>query len=312
MVAQARRTLGKQYPFMRFAAHDIEKSPAVELHSQHIIIASNAIHATHNLVESVTNVRQALRPDGFLMMLEQTADIPLSNLVFGLFEGWWLFDDGRTHAVVPTDLWERDLRTAGYGHVDWTDGHLPENRLQRVIVALASGPTQARLPIPESSPVTRPIFTRNLETRQTETRRYIAQFTAAWATPALAELSTRDHVAEENRHDAVVIVTGATGSLGSHLVAAFATHPDVATVVCVNRRCASVSVEERQTAAFTKRGIALSPEDRSKLRVLETDTSRPQLGLDPAEYDWLVRNGTHIVHNAWPMSGSRALPGFEP
>ncbi len=70
MVAAARKKF-KQYPFMKFLAHDIEKSvPAELIGTQHIVIASNAVHATHDLVKSGTNIRNALRPDGFLMMLE--------------------------------------------------------------------------------------------------------------------------------------------------------------------------------------------------------------------------------------------------
>jgi thioester reductase-like protein len=106
-------------------------------------------------------------------------------------------------------------------------------------------------------------------------------------------------------------VTGATGSLGSHLVAAFAEHHDVQTVVCVNRR-STTPIETRQAEAFSKRGITLSPTASSKLRILETNTAQPQLGVDAAEYEWLVNNVTHVVHNAWPMSGTRPLPGFVP
>ncbi|KAJ5140775.1 hypothetical protein N7448_004183 [Penicillium atrosanguineum] len=312
MVAAARRTLGKQYPFMKFAVHDIEKTPADEICGQHIIVASNAVHATHNLIESAKNVRKTLRPDGLLMMLEQTEDMPLCNLIFGLFEGWWMFDDGRTHAVVSTENWERDLHTAGFGHVDWTDGHLPENNIQRVVVALASGPALERLPIPALRPEPPAQPTRDLATREAEAEKYISEHVAGWATPALVEADTKKQGKEaESLKDAVVLVTGATGSLGSHLVAAFAEHPDVQTVVCVNRR-STTPIETRQAEAFSKRGITLSPTASSKLRILETDTAQPQLGVEAAEYEWLVQNVTHLVHNAWPMSGTRPLPGFIP
>ncbi|KAJ6443691.1 Conidial yellow pigment biosynthesis polyketide synthase [Purpureocillium lavendulum] len=313
MVAQARRTIGKQYPFMRFAVQDIEKPASEELRGQHVIVASNAVHATHNLVTSASHIRDALLPDGVLMMLEQTEDIPLSNLIFGLFEGWWLFDDGRTHAVVPTENWERDLHAAGYGHVDWTDGHLIENKIQRVIIALASGPSQTQLPI------SAPIQKQDKETAESLASRvaiadgYLAKYISAWETTALSRLSgqKRDNV-RKNNSDNVVVVTGATGSLGSHLVAAFAEQPDVKAVVCVNRRSTSTPIATRQADAFSNRGISLSPAARSKLRILETDTSQPRLGLAAAEYDWLVEHGTHIVHNAWPMSGTRPLTAFEP
>ncbi|KAJ3532393.1 hypothetical protein NM208_g8458 [Fusarium decemcellulare] len=146
MVANARRKFGKLYPFMRFSVHDIEKTPTEQLRGQHIIIGSNAVHATRSLVASAANLRSALRPDGFLMMLEMTESVPFVDVIFGLLEGWWLFDDGRKHAIITAEEWESNLHRAGYGHVDWTDGTLPENTFQKVIIALASGKPQERLP----------------------------------------------------------------------------------------------------------------------------------------------------------------------
>ncbi|KAI1134063.1 hypothetical protein F5Y05DRAFT_417605 [Hypoxylon sp. FL0543] len=311
MVANARRKFGKQYPFMRFAVHDIEKPPADELKGQHIVIASNAIHATHNLVVSGTNVRSALRPDGFLMMLEMTEVVPFIDLIFGLLEGWWLFDDGRKHAIVSAEHWEHELHTAGFGHVDWTDGSLLENNFQKVIIALASGPAQERLPKPAPDPHgDKPTHSvGNVVAREEEAESFVAKHTAGWATPALS--SNPQRRTPKLRNDAVVIVTGATGSLGSHLVAGFAEHPKVKAVVCINRR-SSKAVETRQAEALSSRGIELSTAALNKLRVLETDTSKPHLGLPADEYSWLVQNGTDIVHNAWPMSGTRPIRAFEP
>ncbi|KAF7554237.1 hypothetical protein G7Z17_g3055 [Cylindrodendrum hubeiense] len=318
MVANARRRFSKLYPFMRFAVHDIEKPPAEELKGQHLVIASNAIHATHNLVVSASNVRQALRPDGFLMILEMTEVVPFIDLVFGLLEGWWLFDDGRKHAVVGAEHWERELHAAGFGHVDWTDGNLPENAFQKVIIALASGAPGPRLPKPAPEPEPEP----EVVGRTAEAERLVTKYSDGWATPKLQALGVRSEENKDgekrkkpNRMDlgAVVLVTGATGSLGSHLVQKLAENPTVAQVVCLNRRSNSgLPVEKRQQDAFLSRGIALSPGARAKLRVLETDTSQAQLGLPPHDYGWLVQHGTHIVHNAWPMSGTRPLGAFEP
>lgn len=145
-VAAARRKY-KKYSFVKFCSHDIEKAPTADLiGTQHLIVASNAVHATHNLPKSVKNIRKALRPDGFLMMLEMTGTLRWVDIIFGLLEGWWLFDDGRPHALCHQSHWESVLHSAGYGHVDWTDGHLPENRIQRIIIAMASGPKYDRLP----------------------------------------------------------------------------------------------------------------------------------------------------------------------
>jgi len=108
-----------------------------------------------------------------------------------------------------------------------------------------------------------------------------------------------------------VVLTGATGSLGSHLVAHLANLPSVTTVVCINRTTRESEPEARQHKALRDRGIHIDTRGLSKLRVLETDTSKPRLGLAGDEYTGLVNSITHIVHNAWPMSGNRPIHRFE-
>lgn len=321
MVAAARRRWGKQYPFMRFFTHDIEKAPAEELQGAHIVLASNAVHATHNLVTSLSNIHQALRPDGFVMLLEMTQVVPFIDFVFGLLEGWWLFDDGRHHAVVKADHWEREFHAAGFGHVDWTDGHLPENAYQKVIIALASGGQEQRLPIAAPLPEKTLVLDKgDVAARTAEAEKLVTKYIHGWDTPRLQALNTQREKSKtgsgrkalKHATAAVVLVTGATGSLGSHIVQKLAENPSVFQVVCINRRSTSVPAEKRQQDAFLIKGITLTPGARAKLRVVETDTSKAQLGLPPREYSALVQSVTHIVHNAWPMSGTRPVGAFEP
>ncbi len=310
MVANARRKFGKKYSFMRFAVHDIEKPPAEELQGQHLVVSSNAIHATHNLVTSLTNVHKTLRPDGFLMILEMTESAPFIDIIFGLLEGWWLFDDGRKHAIVPAEHWERELHAAGFGHVDWTDGSLPENVYQKVMIALASGTQLEQLPkpLPKETPAHE---IRDVAAHEEEANKYLSKHISGFAAPIALSSEERPSDALRDGQDAVILITGGTGSLGSHTVANFAENPAVKTVVSINRK-SSIPVMERQAEAFSLRGIELSASAQRKLRVLETETFKPQLGLPADEYTWLVHNVTHIVHNAWPMSGTRPIKAFEP
>lgn len=319
MVAKARRKFAAEYPFMRFAVHDIEKIPAAHLCGQHIVLASNAIHATRSLVVSGRNVHQALRPDGFLMVLEMTEGLPFMDIIFGLLEGWWLFEDGRPHAVVPAENWESALHMAGFGHVDWTDGYLPEHSFQKVIIALASGPTEPER-LPKSahtmpSAVGTAIDRGDIAAREAEAERLVAAHTVGWTTPALEaaanHIITTTSASSSSPSGAVVLVTGATGGLGSHLVQALAEQSNVSTVVCVNRH-SSKPADRRQADALSSRGIQLSPSANAKLRIYQTDTSKPRLGLPAQEHAWLVQHGTHIIHNAWPMSGTRPLKALEP
>ena len=302
-VAAARKKL-KAYPFMRFRTHDIEKAPDNDLvGTQHIVIASNAVHATHSLSASTANIHKLLRPDGFLLMLEMTDTMYWVDMIFGLFEGWWFFDDGRTHAVTNELSWQKDLESVGYGHVDWTDGQRPENKVEKLIIAMASGERLERIRIPSVS--SRPA---DLVARQAIVDSYVRQFTAGFA--AVLEDAPAEGYARSDPDGMCVVVTGATGSLGSHVAANLASRPDVRCVICLNRR-SRLDPTERQRQALITKGICLPQNSLDKLRVFETDLSRHHLGLSRQDYEMILHNATHIIHNAWLMNAKWPLKRFE-
>ncbi|KAK6063586.1 methyltransferase domain-containing protein [Seiridium cupressi] len=140
LVAQASSTF-KQYPFVEFQVVDIEKEPPRELQrSQHIVLGSNVVHATADVPSSLKNIHRLLRPDGFLVFHELTTLMPWADVVFGLFEGWWRFNDGRRHALQSPQAWAKMLKSVGYGFADWTDGPRPEAKLQSLILGMATDP----------------------------------------------------------------------------------------------------------------------------------------------------------------------------
>ncbi|MCJ1394621.1 hypothetical protein MMC18_007501 [Xylographa bjoerkii] len=304
MVANARRRLEKQYPFMRFIVHDMKKVADKDLYGQHMVLANNSFS-----VASLSNVRHVLRPDGFLMILQMTEVLPFVNIIFGLLEGRLQMDGGLKHATVATEHWEREMHAAGFGHVDWTDGNTSANAYQKVIMAMALGDQGPRLP--KSAPTE--VAKVDHGARTAEAERLVQNYASGWATPKLLHFKAKkQYNGRAPNRGAVVLVTGATGSLGSHIVQKLAENPTVAQVVCVNRESISVPVLRRQQEAFQSRGIKMAPRARAKLRVMGTDTAKPQLGLPPHEYAWLVQNITHIIHNAWPMSWTRPISAFAP
>jgi acyl transferase domain-containing protein/nucleoside-diphosphate-sugar epimerase/acyl carrier protein/SAM-dependent methyltransferase len=295
----------KDYTWMRFEALDVEKSPPSKfLGSQHVILETNCVHATQSLAVTTKNIHQILRPDGVFVMLEMTEAVPWIDSVFGLVEGWWLFNDGRTHALAQPELWEKTLRANGYGHVDWTDGKLPENTIQRIIMALASDHQSHNLvsicpPVP-SSPST------DFAARQVVVDSLVQKHTRDFTPPVSLSVSRINSDASR-----CVLVTGATGSLGSHLVAHLAAQPDVRKVICLNR-VSSLDATTRQYEALQSRGFMLDQNLLSKLEVVESNSSAPMLGLSAGRYQHLVNCVTDVVHNAWAMSMTRAVRGFDP
>lgn len=111
---------------------------------------------------------------------------------------------------------------------------------------------------------------------------------------------------------ATVLLTGGTGSLGSHFLAHLARDSSVRRVVCLNRpSTAKQGPYERQAVALKSKGLSVSPEEWSKVTVFETNTSFPRLGLSEADYTWLCERITHIVHNAWSMNFKMHVCSYE-
>lgn len=132
-------------------------------------------------------------------------------------------------------------------------------------------------------------------------QRYAADFCAPTSSPSAATPADNEKV---------VLVTGATGSLGGHLAYHLAQLGDVKTVICLNRENRE-DPYARQHKAMREKGIRFPEDLKPKLRVLQADTSKPMFGLGKSEYDSLASSVTHLIHNAWPMSAKRPLSGFE-
>jgi acyl transferase domain-containing protein/acyl carrier protein/SAM-dependent methyltransferase len=141
LVAAAKRKFAKYGDAVNFSVLDIEKPPPQHLVGQyHIALASNCVHATKSLLVSSTNACKMLRRDGLLCLLELTRNLFWLDCVFGLLEGWWLFEDGRKHVLADEFLWRETLLRAGFKHVDWSDDDSEESNQFRLVVGFKSAP----------------------------------------------------------------------------------------------------------------------------------------------------------------------------
>lgn len=113
--------------------------------------------------------------------------------------------------------------------------------------------------------------------------------------------------------DKCVLITGATGGLGAHLVEEAARRDDVSRVICLNRSRKGEDARARQAASMRTRGIDDVPALMTKVEVLEVaDMARPRVGLSDHTYGELMESVTDVVHNAWLMHSKWPLKRFEP
>ncbi|EQL02219.1 beta-ketoacyl synthase domain-containing protein [Ophiocordyceps sinensis CO18] len=116
----------------------------------------------------------------------------------------------------------------------------------------------------------------------------VAKYTAGFSAPGVSPSAPMPSDDEK-----VVLVTGASGSLGGHLVYHLAQLPDVKTVVCLNRENRA-EPKDRQLKAMRAKGIRFPEALQAKLVVLQTDSAKPLFGLPPAEYAGLAGSVTHL------------------
>ncbi|KAF7330079.1 Acetyl-CoA synthetase-like protein [Mycena kentingensis (nom. inval.)] len=109
----------------------------------------------------------------------------------------------------------------------------------------------------------------------------------------------------------VVLLTGSTGALGTHILESLLRNPLIKRVYVLNRP-GRVPSAQRQEAAFGDRGLDVTVLKDPQLVFLEGDYTRDDLGL-PEEIRTLLQSTlTIIVHNAWPVDFNKYLVTFEP
>lgn len=108
---------------MEYRLLDIERDPAeqgYQPNSFDVIVASNMLHATKVLANTLRNCRRLLRPGGYLILMEFTEDDIRIGLVMSTLPGWWLGrEDGRQRTPLISQVqWDSLLLDAGFSGID--------------------------------------------------------------------------------------------------------------------------------------------------------------------------------------------------
>lgn len=115
---------------MTFKKLDIGDDPFKQGFSSdyELAIASQSLHTTPTLANTVQNVRKLLRPGGKLLLLEITRELNLIGLIFGTFPDYWNgAEDGRIDSpFISKEQWSELLINNGFSGIDIVLDDLPE------------------------------------------------------------------------------------------------------------------------------------------------------------------------------------------
>ncbi|MDH3716819.1 MAG: aminotransferase class III-fold pyridoxal phosphate-dependent enzyme, partial [Planctomycetota bacterium] len=108
--------------FMSFGVFDISHDPAtqgLDGNQFDLILGLNVVHATPSLDDTLSHLKRLLAPGGVMCLVESVRASRWANLVWGLAEGWWCFDDRYRNDLALVDLstWEAACWNQGFAAV---------------------------------------------------------------------------------------------------------------------------------------------------------------------------------------------------
>ncbi len=117
----ARQNFLKDAPYLQTQIFDVSKHPqdqGFETGSYDIAVATNVLHATRDILQSLTHTKALLRQNGLLLVNELICKSLFSHLTFGLLDGWWAYDDAAMRLpgtpALASDRWRTVLSLAGF------------------------------------------------------------------------------------------------------------------------------------------------------------------------------------------------------
>lgn len=146
--AEAEARFGDANGSIEYRSLDIEKDPIVQGFDSHgfdLMIASNVLHATRSLEETLTHCRALLAPSGQLVALENLRGLGWMDLTFGQLDGWWRFADEYRphHALASPAVWRQALSDAGFEETEvlGVDDSFTHDMLDKGVI-VSQGPSE--------------------------------------------------------------------------------------------------------------------------------------------------------------------------
>lgn len=110
-----------------------------------------------------------------------------------------------------------------------------------------------------------------------------------------------------------VVLTGATGSLGAHLMHQLCENKFVTKVLCLCRARDDADARRRLDESLSTRGLPSlkALPSHSKAVALASDLARVDLGLSADTFAMMQKEVTAVIHCGWPVNFNMSLRSFE-
>lgn len=122
--------------------------------------------------------------------------------------------------------------------------------------------------------------------------------------------SFQTHISQLNlpSNSKYVVLTGATGSIGAHVLYELLKDDSVSAVFCLTRQASPV---EAVIQSLIARDLHVTVDQISKIISLYSILDQKNLGLDEETFNQIQSTTTHIIHAAWPVNFNLPLSEFE-
>ncbi|GLA56114.1 hypothetical protein AnigIFM63604_004652 [Aspergillus niger] len=110
-------------------------------------------------------------------------------------------------------------------------------------------------------------------------------------------------------NEKAAILTGATGSIGAHLLQTLLADETITTVYCLTRQS---NPHDAFFANFRRKQITIPPAWAERIVALQSDLAQSDLGVGDKLMRQMKRSVSLIIHVAWPVNFTLPLPSFEP
>jgi FkbH-like protein/FkbM family methyltransferase len=142
------KTYGVKYSFMEFKVLNLEKEVKEQGFSWDdfdVIIATNVIHATRRLRDTLQRIKSLLKTNGWLVLNESTEASEYHIIAYGLLSSWWLFEDPglrlKDSPLLSIEMWKRLLWEEGFERFRLSGHTTPEAKQlpHKVIIVESNG-----------------------------------------------------------------------------------------------------------------------------------------------------------------------------